>query len=96
MKFPLVMKWPALRFNQIVVGFAQPNDKMVLAQRAEQAPEDILPLTDLLTRDWTQVAAMDDFWTDDRCPVEWVTDRMIILYGVSGKDREEQLLPTAP
>jgi spermidine synthase len=95
-QFPLVMKWPALRFNQLVVGFAQPTDKTVLAERAERAPEDILPLTDLLTRDWTQVAAMDDFWTDDRCPVEWITDRMIILYGVSGKDRGEQMLPTAP
>ncbi len=23
-QFPLVMKWPALRFNQLVLGFAQP------------------------------------------------------------------------
>jgi spermidine synthase len=95
-QFPQVMKWPALRFNQLVVGFAQPQDLGVLARRGETAPEDILPLTSLLTQDWTQVAAMDDFWTDDRCPVEWITDRMIIWYGVSGKDRGEQLLPTAP
>jgi spermidine synthase len=95
-QFPQVMKWPALRFNQLVLGFAQPTDTAVLSERAKDAPEDILPLTELLTRDWSQVAAMEDFWTDDRCPVEWVTDRMIILYGLSGKDREEQLLPTAP
>ena len=51
------MKWPALRFNQLVLGFAQDTDRAVLAERAAQAPEDILPLTDLLTKDWTQVAA---------------------------------------
>jgi spermidine synthase len=95
-QFPLVMKWPALHFNQLVLGFAQDTDRTRLAQSAAQAPKDILPLTDLLTKNWTQVAPMKDFWTDDRCPVEWITDRMIIWYGVSGKDRGEQLLPTAP
>ena len=95
-QFPLVMKWPALRFNQLVMGFAQDSDPALLASRAAQAPQDILPLTGLLTEDWTQVAPMSDFWTDDRCPVEWITDRMIITYGVSGKDRGEQMLPTAP
>ncbi len=95
-QFPLVMKWPALNFNQLVVGFAEDTDRAVLAQRAAQAPKDILPLTSLLTAEWTRVAPMKDYWTDDRCPVEWITDRMIIWYGVSGKDRGEQLLPTAP
>jgi spermidine synthase len=95
-QFPLVMKWPALHFNQLVLGFAQDTDPAVLAQRATQAPKDILPLTGLLTTEWSPVAPMKDYWTDDRCPVEWITDRMIIWYGVSGKDRGEQLLPTAP
>jgi spermidine synthase len=95
-QFPLVMKWPALHFNQLVLGFAQGADPALLAQRAAQAPADILPLTGLLTQNWTKVAAIEDYWTDDRCPVEWITDRMIISYGVSGKDRGEQLLPTAP
>ena len=95
-QFPLVMKWPALHFNQLVLGFAQATDSATLAARAAQAPKDIQPLTGLLTQNWTQVAAIKDYWTDDRCPVEWITDRMIIWYGVSGKDRAEQLLPTAP
>jgi spermidine synthase len=95
-QFPLVMEWPALHFNQLVVGFAQDVDLSVLAQRAEQAPKDVLPLTSLLTKSWTRVAPMKHFWTDDRAPVEWITDRMIITYGTSGKDRTEHLLPTAP
>jgi spermidine synthase len=95
-QFPLVLKWPALRFNQLVLGFAGAEDPVVLAQRGKQAPRDLLPLTELMTRDWTQVPPMADYWTDDRAPVEWITDRMIISYGVSGQDRGEQLLPTAP
>jgi spermidine synthase len=95
-QFPLVMRWPALRFNQLVLGFATPTALDVLDDRAATAPGDILPLTDLLTAEWTQVTPMNDYWTDDRAPVEWITDQMIVGYGLSGKDRSEQMLPTAP
>jgi spermidine synthase len=95
-QFPLVMKWPALHFNQLVLGFADSLSSATLAARAQTAPKDILPLTSLLTEQWSPVSPMKDFWTDDRVPVEWITDRMIVSYGTSGKDRGEQLLPTAP
>jgi spermidine synthase len=95
-QFPLVMKWPALRFNQLVLGFADSQDPAALARLAAQAPADILPLTQLLTSEWTKVPPMADYWTDDRAPVEWITDRMIVSYGTSGQDRGEQMLPTAP
>ena len=35
-------------------------------------------------------------WTDDRAPVEWVTDRMIVEYAARGGELDEDLLPTAP
>jgi spermidine synthase len=95
-QFPLVMKWPALRFNQLVLGFTDSQSTATLAERARTASKDILPLTDLLTNEWSPVAAMEDYWTDDQVPVEWITDRMIVSYGTSGQDRGEQLLPTAP
>lgn len=95
-QFPLVMKWPALRFNQLVLGFADEQALTELERRARQAPADILPLTRLLTAQWTQVQPMADYWTDDRAPVEWITDRMIVSYGTSGRDRGEHMLPTAP
>ena len=37
-----------------------------------------------------------DALTDDRAPVEWLTDRMLLDYIVRGGDLEEDLLPTAP
>lgn len=95
-QFPLVLKWPALRFNQLVLGFARAESLAVLAQRASSAPTDLVPLTRLLARDWTVVTALPTYWTDDRAPVEWITDRMIVTYGLSGKDRGEQMLPTYP
>jgi spermidine synthase len=95
-QFPLVMKWPALRFNQLVLGFASSQNTATLSARAATAQSDILPLTRLLTSQWSPVSPMKDYWTDDRVPVEWITDRMIVSYGTSGKDLGEQLLPTAP
>jgi len=95
-QFPLVMKWPALRFNQLVLGFAERTDLQLLAARAAGAPRDILPLSRLLIGAWTEVAPMSDYWTDDRAPVEWITDRMIVSYGTSGQDRGEEMLPTRP
>ena len=95
-EFPQVMAWPALRFNQLVLGFAEETPLGVLAERAQNAPDKILPLSDLLTANWTEREPIADYWTDDRAPVEWITDRMIVSYGFSGQDRYEQLLPTAP
>jgi hypothetical protein len=49
-----------------------------------------------MTKNWTAVAPMEDYWTDDRAPVEWITDRMIITYGVGGGSLSEVPLPTRP
>jgi hypothetical protein len=42
------------------------------------------------------VAPAEDPWTDDRAPVEWLTDRMILEFAASGGRFEEDELPTAP
>jgi hypothetical protein len=41
-------------------------------------------------------ASSTDPWTDDRAPVEWVTDRMILEYAARGANLHEKLVPTAP
>ncbi len=68
-QFPLVMKWPALRFNQLVLGFAQHTDPAVLAERAARGPRGH-PARSPTCSPGTgpRWPPMEDFWTDDRCP----------------------------
>ena len=46
------------------------------------------------THDRSAVASRP--WTDDRAPVEWLTDRMIVSYAAQGGRLEEDYLPTRP
>jgi spermidine synthase len=85
--FPEVRIWPVLRFNHIVIGFTDryrsPSGSFVLSRLLhEQISSPVLP--------------SDDPWTDDRAPVEWVTDQMILGYAARGGDLDETPLPTAP
>jgi hypothetical protein len=42
------------------------------------------------------VPPSQDPLTDDRAPVEWLTDEAILAYIAGGGTLDEQLLPTAP
>jgi hypothetical protein len=53
-------------------------------------------LTRLLAAHAVPASPNAEPWTDDRAPVEWVTDRMILEYAARGANLDEQLLPTAP
>ena len=95
-EFPAVSAWPALRFNQLVLGFTDPASRPELARRLGGAPARLKPLTRLLAAEVKPVDAARDPWTDDRSPVEWITDRMIVEYAAEGGDLDELSLPTAP
>jgi len=95
-EFPQVVTWQALRFNQFVVGLARPRSLEVLRARLLQAPRDLLPDTRLFAAGLRPAAPAARPWTDDRAPVEWITDRMIAAYALRGADENERLLPTAP
>jgi spermidine synthase len=95
-EFPAVAAWPALRFNQLVLGFTERASGAELERRLRGAPARLLPLTRLLVAEWKPVEPADDPWTDDRSPVEWITDRMIVEYAAEGGDLDEVSLPTAP
>lgn len=60
-----------------------------------QAPG-VASLTQLFAADLREAAPSDSPWTDDRAPVEWLTDRMIVSFAVRGGTTGEELLPTAP
>jgi predicted membrane-bound spermidine synthase len=95
-EFPLVLSWQALRFNQLVIGLDREAPRSVLVERLSHAPARLRSLTNLLARRMRVVEPGSDPWTDDRAPVEWHTDRMILEYAAKGSPFEEDPLPTAP
>jgi spermidine synthase len=95
-EFPQALAWPALRFNTIVLGLAEPLDDSELERRLRSGPADLAPLRELLGKDAVPVAQSKRPWTDDRAPVEWLTDRMIVSYAAEGGRLDEDYLPTRP
>ena len=92
--FPEVRTWQPLRFNQIVIGLPRGG---TVTRRRLNVPAALDQLAELLERDLSPpVEPADDPWTDDRAPVEWITDRMIVSYAARGGRLDEDLLPTAP
>lgn len=92
-EFESVHVWPVLRFNHVVIGFTERNISRLM-------PHDprIESLVTLLVDGGLSAPVEPSAWpwTDDRAPVEWVTDRMILVYAAEGGRLEEDLLPTAP
>ncbi len=95
-ELPEVVTWQALRFNQLVVGLSAPLPRSVLARRLESGPRRLAALRALLSAGMRRAAPSRDPWTDDRAPVEWITDRMIVEFAARGGKVDEPLLPTAP
>lgn len=95
-ELPQVLEWPALRFNTIVLGLTEPLASTELERRLRQGPDDLAPLRRLLARDVRPLVPSGRPWTDDRAPVEWLTDRMIIRYAAEGGRLDEDYLPTRP
>jgi spermidine synthase len=95
-ELPQVLEWPALRFNTIVLGLTEPLEPAELERRLRAGPRDLAPLRELLARDARPIQASGRAWTDDRAPVEWLTDRMIVAYAAEGGRLDEDYLPTRP
>ena len=95
-ELPQVLEWPALRFNTIVLGLTDPLEPAELERRLQSGPRDLAALRELLARDVRQLDPPGRAWTDDRAPVEWLTDRMIITYAAEGGRLDEDYLPTRP
>ncbi|HEY5161085.1 MAG TPA: fused MFS/spermidine synthase [Gaiellaceae bacterium] len=95
--FNRVYRWQALRFNALVIGLDRPLTPASITRARHAAPARLRPLVRLLERQAEPVAPAHDPWTDDRAPVEWVVDRMIINAAREGASLdEERTLPTAP
>jgi len=94
--FPQVLTWQALKLNQLVLGFDRPDSRAGVRSAIARTPARIRVLTRLLAQHARAAAPSTEPWTDDRAPVEWVTDRMILEYAARGVNLNERLLPTAP
>ena len=95
-ELPQVLEWPALRFNTIVLGLTEPLAEGEVARRLRRGPAELAPLRELLAGDARPLVATGRPWTDDRAPVEWLTDRMIVSYAAEGGRLDEDYLPTRP
>ncbi|MGH3133351.1 MAG: spermidine synthase [Gaiellaceae bacterium] len=95
-ELPQVLAWPALRFNTIVLGLTEPLAPQEIETRLRNGPSDLASLRELLARDVGTLEPSGRPWTDDRAPVEWLTDRMIISYAAEGGRLDEDFLPTRP
>jgi predicted membrane-bound spermidine synthase len=95
-EFPQAWRWQPLRFNELMLGFDRPVAREELLERVEVAPAAVDALVPLFQEGLAPVLATERPLTDDRAPVEWLTDRMIIDYVARGGELDEDYLPTRP
>jgi spermidine synthase len=94
--FPQAWRWRALRFNDVLFALRQPVTRAELERRADRAPGKVALLLPLFHSGLGRVRPSGEPLTDDRAPVEWLTDRMILEQVRRGGSYDEPALPTAP
>ncbi len=95
-EFPQAWRWRPLRFNELMLGFDTVVSSGELSERVEAAPAAVEALVPLFQSGLLPVDAVERPLTDDRAPVEWLTDRMIIDFVARGGELDEDYLPTRP
>jgi spermidine synthase len=78
-RFASVYQWQVGGFNEIVAGFTRLTTAAQLRARLASAPPALRPAAALADR-LRAVPPSSDPLTDDRAPVEWMTDQMIVRY----------------
>jgi spermidine synthase len=94
--FPQAWRWRALRYNDVLFALREPVTKAELERRAGRARSKVRLLLPLFRERLSPVRAKGRPLTDDRAPVEWLTDRMILHEVERGGAHDEPALPTAP
>jgi spermidine synthase len=95
--FPQVWLWSPLRFNDMLFALERPLPRAELLFRADRAARGpIRLLSPLLREDLALAHPRGRPLTDDRAPVEWLTDRMIFEQIARGGGLDEDALPTEP
>jgi hypothetical protein len=94
--FPQAWRWRALRYNDVLFALREPVTRAELERRATRAPGKVALLLKLFRSRLEAVRPQGKPLTDDRAPVEWLTDRMILHEVERGGTIDEPQLPTAP
>jgi hypothetical protein len=79
-----------------MLGFDRPTTREELVARVAEAPAAVAELVPLFRGGLEAVRETERPLTDDRAPVEWLTDRMIVEYVAEGGEVDEDYLPTEP
>jgi hypothetical protein len=88
--------WRPLRFSELVFAFARPESRQALVERIAGVAPEAASLAPLFRAELRRGRDAVDPLTDDRAPVEWLTDRMIVDYVARGGRLHEVPLPTEP
>jgi len=94
--FPEAWSWRPLRFNEILLAFDRPVGAGALRSRAGALDPELGSLVPIFREHLEPVRKTREPLTDDRAPVEWLTDQMITSYIARGGELDEDHLPTAP
>jgi spermidine synthase len=94
--FPRAWRWRAMRFNDVLFAMHAPLTRAELERRAQSARGKLRLLLPLFASRLSAVRPIGEPLADDRAPVEWLTDRMILDQVERGGSTREPALPTAP
>jgi hypothetical protein len=94
--FPQAWRWRALRFNDLLLGLDRPVSRAELVRSVARVHGRLASLVPLFRRELAPVRPSGEPLTDDRAPVEWLTDQMILEQIERGGAIDERALPTAP
>lgn len=83
--YPAVYSFPAGSFNQMLVATARDSGPGDLEGRAQKMPPEVGALASKALDNLEVVEPGGTILTDDRAPVEWLTDQMIIHYASGGQ-----------
>jgi len=80
----------------VLFALRSPVTRDELERRAQRARGELRLLLPLLQSRLSAIRPKGEPLTDDRAPVEWLTDRMILDQVERGGSTSEPALPTAP
>jgi spermidine synthase len=95
-EFAQAWDWDALRFNSLLFACNGRITRPELLRRVGAVPGAARSLVPLFRRDLSATGFHGTMLTDDRAPVEWLSDRAIVSYVARGGRLEDDHLPTQP